>query len=215
MDRWSSRTQDKGEDPYWSYITLCGRDSTLVTIISAYRVSQRTSVTTGVKTAYMQQCRTLLSKSNTTKTTCSSEPNKQFITDLQSWIQFLQKLHHLIILSLDNNEDLYSPVGQIINLPYKPDQVKPCKNHDGLLMTLVRSCGLINILSIQHSSRPFPPTYIRGRKRLDYMLVSTSLQDSVIHSGILPYHSIFLGDHHPCFIDFDAAKLFAGDTPPL
>jgi hypothetical protein len=105
MDRWSSRTQDKGEDPYWSYITLRGRDSTLVTIISAYRVSQRTSVTTGVKTAYMQQCRTLLSKSNTTKTICSSEPNKQFITDLQSWIQLLQKQHHLIILSLDNNED--------------------------------------------------------------------------------------------------------------
>jgi hypothetical protein len=47
------------------------------------------------------------------------------------------------------------------------------------------------------------------------MLISASLQPSVISSGILPYNAIFHGDHHPCFLDLVADQLFAGDTPPL
>jgi hypothetical protein len=88
-------------------------------------------------------------------------------------------------------------------------------SHDGSLRTLAVSCGLIDILAFQHSSRPFPPTYIRGKKRIDYMLISASLQDAVVRSRILPYNAIFSGDHRPCFLDFDADILFSGKTPPL
>jgi hypothetical protein len=77
------------------------------------------------------------------------------------------------------------------------------------------TCGLIDILAIHHSERPFPPTYIRGKKRKDYMLLSASLQESVVQSGILPYCSIFAGDHHPWFLDLNADILFAGSTSPL
>jgi hypothetical protein len=41
------------------------------------------------------------------------------------------------------------------------------------------------------------------------------LQDAVEPSGILPYHTIFSGDHCPCFLDFNADLLFAGSSPPL
>ena len=34
-------------------------------------------------------------------------------------------------------------------------------------------------------------------------------------SGILPYCSVFSGDHKPCFLDFNASLLFAGSTTPL
>jgi hypothetical protein len=57
--------------------------------------------------------------------------------------------------------------------------------------------------------------YNRGKKRIDYILISATLQDSVEWSSILPYCSIFSGDHRPCFLDLNADLLFAGPTSPL
>jgi len=117
----------------------------MITIVSAYRVCQK-SPTTGVKMAFMQQFWSLQSKLNLRKSSKTPVPNKQFILDLQAWIQHLQSQGHLIILNLDNNEDLYKAEGSIHNLQYNPDGITK-----------------------EHSSRPFPPTYIRGKKRIDYM----------------------------------------------
>jgi len=143
------------------------------------------------------------------------EPHRQFILDLQAWVQFLQDQGHHIILCLDNNEDLYSTEGNIQPIPYNPNSHSHSKLHNGSLLSLVNTCGLVEILAIQHSSCPFPPIYIRGKKRLDYILISATLQPIVQHSGILPYNAIFPGDHRPCFIDLNASCLFAGNTPHL
>jgi hypothetical protein len=63
VDRWTSRVHSKGRDPYglgrWSFVTLCGKQDNLIIIISAYRVSQKSSSSLGVKTAYMQQYRAI------------------------------------------------------------------------------------------------------------------------------------------------------------
>jgi hypothetical protein len=168
----------------------------------------------GVKTAYMQQVRA--PKSNTllhTSSTTHAEPNKQFTLDLQAWIQYLQSQGHKIILNLDNNDDFYATEGFVHPLHYQTGVHVTDKSHDGSLRTLAVSCGLIDILALQHSSRPFPPTYIRGKTRIDYMLISASLQDAVVRSGILPYDAIFSGDHRPCFLDFDADILFSEKKP--
>jgi hypothetical protein len=117
--------------------------------------------------------------------------------------------------SLDNNDDLYSAEGRVHHLDYCADHLTSCASHDGSLRTLAITCGLIDILSIQHSECPFPPTYNRGKKRIDYMLISASLREAVIRSGILPYNSIFSGDHRPCFLDLDADTLFGNSIHPL
>jgi hypothetical protein len=105
--------------------------------------------------------------------------------------------------------------GSIISLSYDPDSVTNGNFHDGPLRTLAASCGLVDVLAEQHSSRPFPPTYIRGMKQIDYILVSASLQHTVERSGILPYNSVFFGDHHPCFVDFNADLLFTAKIHPF
>jgi hypothetical protein len=163
----------------------------------------------------MQQLRVLKKYSLQSDNYSQLEPNKQFIWDLQAWIQHLQAQGHLIILNIDNNKDFYAAGGNYHPLPYQPSVHVTDKTHDGNLRTLAASCGLIDILALQHSSRPFPPTYIRGKKRIDYILISANLQDAVECSGILPYNAIFSGDHKPCFLDFNADLLFAGSTPPL
>jgi hypothetical protein len=73
----------------------------------------------------------------------------------------------------------------------------------------------VDILAIQHLARPLLSTYIRGKKRIDYILVSASLQESVLWSDILPYSTVFNGHHHTCFIDFNYLPLFGDTTHPL
>jgi hypothetical protein len=179
--------------------------------MTAYRVSQKTYSSAGPKSAYMQQYEYLRFH----KLSTTPEPNRQFILDLQAWIGHLQGEGHRIILNMDNNEYFYSADGSIHPLNYNVDSLTSSASHDGSLRSLAATCGLIDILALQHSERPFPPTYSRGNKRIDYMLISASLQEAVIRSGILPFHSIFSGDHRPCFLDFDANLLFASSTPPL
>jgi hypothetical protein len=219
VDRWTSRVHSKHQDPYrlgrWSFVTLRGKQDTLITVISAYRVSQKSSSSLGVKTAYMQLYRALQAQLLEKEVLSAPEPNKQFILDLQAWVQHLQVQGHQIILNLDNNEDLYNSGGTIHPLAYNPDGPTSDNLHNGSLWTLAMTCGLIDILAIHHSERPFPPTYIRGKKHIDYMLLSASLQESVVRSGILPYCSIFAGDHRPYFLDLNANILFAGSTSPI
>jgi hypothetical protein len=187
----------------------------LITIISAYRVSQKSSSSLGVKTAYMQQYRALQSQFLSKQDLQTPAPNKQLILDLQAWIQHLQSQGHHIILNMDNNDDLYGSEGKIHPLPYDPDLPTLDKLHNGSLCTLAMTCELIDVLATQYTARPFPPTYIWGKKRIDYMLILASLQESVERSGILPYCSVFAGDHRPCFLDFNANLLFTGSTSPL
>jgi hypothetical protein len=220
VDRWTSRILSKGQDPYglgrWSYVTLQGKLSTKITIITAYRVSQKTYSSAGPKSAYMQQYRAIQAEYlRLHKLSTTPEPNCQFILDLQAWIGHLQQEGHRIILNMDNNEEFYSADGSIHPLNYNADSLTSCTSHDGSLRSLAATCGLIDILALQHSERPFPPTYSRGNKRINYMLISASLQEAVIRSGILPFQNIFSGDHRPCFLDFDAYLLFASSTPPL
>jgi len=179
VDQWTSRVHSKGQDHSglgrWSYITLQGKQDFKLTIITAYRVSQKSSASVGGKTAYMQQFRALQSIQNQTGSPGRTiEPNRQFILDLQAWIQFLQSQGHHIILNLDNNDDLYDSEGFITPLSYNPESITSDQSHSSSLQSLAFTCGLIDVLAIQHLAQPFPSTYIHGKKRLDYMLISFS-----------------------------------------
>jgi hypothetical protein len=219
VDHWTSRVLSKGQDPYglgrWSYITLRGKLSSKVTIITAYRVSQKSLSSAGPKSAYIQQYRAIQSEFLRHNIGDIPNPSRQFILDLQAWICHLQEEGHLIILNLDNNEDFYLAEGSVHHLYYNANCLTSCKSHDWSLRSLAITCGLIDVLSIHHSERPFPPTYNRGTKRINYMFISASLQDAVVCSGILPFNAFFSGDHRPLFLDFEAVVLLGGSTPPL
>jgi hypothetical protein len=77
----------------------------------------------------------------------------------------------------------------------------------------MKTCGLVDILGEQHTDRPFPPTYSRGKKRLDYnILVLGSIATSVLKSGILPFNAISHSDHRACYIDINPDQLFKDQT---
>ncbi len=113
---------------------------------------------------------------------------------------------------MDNNEDIASENGSIYFIPPSGGDHIHCPHHDGTLSTLIKTCGLVDILGEQHTDRPFPPTYSRGKKRLDYILVSGSIAASVLKSGILPFNAIFHSDHRACYIDINPDQLFKDQT---
>jgi hypothetical protein len=215
-DRWTSRVTKSGVDPFglgrWSYVMLRGKSDISICIITAYRVCNDKS--TGPKTAYQQQKRHLAALFRQSNKVVTVDPFRQFVLDLQSWISSIQADGTQIILCLDNNEELLESEGQIVSLPLSSLPAQH-KTHDGRLETLARSVGLVDVLRNHHPSPVYPATYNRGRKRIDLILVSASLLKTVKSSGILPYNSIFQGDHRPCYIDLDAEEAFGGKTAPI
>jgi len=217
VDRWTSRVISSGADPYglgrWSYLKLRGKQDRQICIITAYRVCN--DKYTGPKTAYQQQRRQLSEMFRQQNKVIDPEPNRQFILDLQSWIAHIQADGTQIILGLDNNDELIPSSGQVTPLQYIPNVPTVQTQHNGTLDTLLRSTGLVDILSHHHPSPQYPATYNRGRKRIDLLLVSASLLPAVVRSGILPYHSLFQGDHRPCYIDLESSIAFDGKPPSI
>jgi hypothetical protein len=104
--------------------------------------------------------------------------------------------NHEIILSMDANLS-YDPDTTVPAHPlvYTPGIPTLDRTHDGKLATLIATCGLVDPLARQHSSRPIPPSHDRGSDRIDFMLVSPNLMSAVLSSGCLSSHTIFNSDH--------------------
>jgi hypothetical protein len=195
-------------------MSLRGKGSKEVFIITAYRVCKTTFDSAGDTTSYMQQYRSILNYWNEIGKQETPNPHKQFVLDLQAWISHLRSDGKSIILCLDANETVTPDDGMFHPLDYHNGTFIQAKAHDGSLATLAKTCGLVDILSHQHSFS-VPSTYARGKNRLDYIYISDDISQSALCSGILPLYSIFLGDHNACYVDLDAEILFGDDTHPL
>jgi hypothetical protein len=141
-NNWTSRVIGHGEDPHGLHHSL------KVVIITKYNFSQHYEIERGKKTAYKQQHRILSPMIREHSLPVAPYPRRQFILDLQSWIEHLIHTNHNVILSMDANE----PYNPIIPSTAKPLQYKQGKHtldkgHDGKLSTLIATCGLCDPLA--------------------------------------------------------------------
>jgi hypothetical protein len=84
----------------WTYITLQGKGTKKVTTVTAYNASY----TTGEITKnFRQQQRVLTNLHIHHKQVIDANPRRQFILDLQSWLQHHLKQNHEKILAMDAN----------------------------------------------------------------------------------------------------------------
>ena len=131
---------------------------------------------------------------------------------MQAWLAYLIAMGIEVILYLDGNEDLENTIGKWCELAAYEEGKHACsKEHDSSLKTLATTLGLLDVLAEQHKET-MPATYARGRKRLDYVFVTPNLMRSVERSCILPFDTMFGGDHRPILIDFDAKVLFGDES---
>ena len=207
-DNWVSRVIARGCDPLgrWSYITLRGKSSAKLTIVTAYNATP----TSGDQTYYHQQLRLLSRLHREQNIGSPPDPRKQFIIDLQAWLEFLQRDGHHLIVAMDANS-VYDPDQEALQHPlsYHKEKLTTSSTHNGKLATLVSTCQLSLPLAIQHETRPFPASHVAGKNQIDYIFVSKALLPAVQRSGVLSHHSLTRGDHRPYYIDLDAALLFS------
>ena len=188
-NKWATRYLAKGADSLgrWSYITLAGKGTTLVTFIVAYRVCDGGSETPLTARTVRAQQEWLYAD----RGFASIDLRKQFLIDLTNLINKLQKEGHDIVLTMDANEGNESPTSGIAGL--------------------VRNTELVDVHASLLEPESLPATYQRGSTKIDYIFVTKRLLSSVRASSILPLNDGYLSDHRALVVDFDPMGLF-GDT---
>ena len=73
--------------------------------------------------------------------------------------------------------------------------------------------GLIGPVEARHGVPP--RTCVRGKHRIDYILISPYLQSAVTRAGHLGIHDAIQSDHCGIWLEFDGRKLFRGSTEHL
>jgi hypothetical protein len=192
--RWAGRKLLQSSDAKgrWSSITLVGRCSRKVTLISAYRVCHQKG---GVgSTIFHQQQIDFESEGQK-----NVDLRKCFCQDLTCTIRQLHSDNHIVVLMGDFNDDLNIYGGQI--------------------NTMLRDCGLANAVNqVYGSDIQLPHTYNRGSKCLDLIAITDDIsvpKHSIKSAGYLPFYHQFCSDHRLVFCDIDMSVLFGHVQPDL
>jgi hypothetical protein len=207
---WVSRVFDIGEDHlglgWWSFVTLQGKGQKKITIVMAYNAS----LILGDTTNFHQQQWVLTTLHVAHNQRVDSQPRRQFMLDLQAWLEHIIQDNHEVILSMDANTT-YDPDTRHSSHPviFKTGVPTADKKQDGTLASLIATCGLTDPLARHHNQRPFPPSHIRGSERIDFILVTPALLPMVLVSRCMSHHSLFTSDHRPCYIDLGPIAFFS------
>ena len=213
-NHWVARIIEKGEDESGlgrcTYVCLQGSQTMKILHITWYLICDQSVSNIGEKTAFMQQDPLLRQKFPELKI----NPRRQSVLDMQLFITRKQLEGYFVILSTDGNTNLsamtkgYCPVESSTMHAFN-------KEHDGSLLTMTNTCGLVDILQLQHKEASYPATYIRGTKRIDGIFVSYQIVHTVLRTGLTPFHTFFQGDHRAVYVDFSANLLFRSNTYEL
>ena len=136
-------------------MTLEGKNSVTITIITAYRVSQVSMPQHGDGSTYHQQ-HMLMSRQGIK----SPNPRGQFVPDIIIFINEQQRKDREIILMMDANEEIGI-------------------NSKGIA-TLLSECSLTDLLQHRHPTLQIPVTYNRGTKTIDYILGTSNNTDILV-----------------------------------
>ncbi|KAI2499112.1 hypothetical protein MHU86_15382 [Fragilaria crotonensis] len=172
----------------WVTQTMKGFNGRQVTIISAYQ-AVTDSQCTGLMTVTAQQQNILVQSQD-----ALSEPRKAFKRDISELLKRIRARGDEIILVGDFNETIdeeFNGLSKIIA--------------DFHLVDLMRG----------RSTLPFPATYARGRRRLDYGFATFHAAIALKYAGYEAFNERFPTDHRAYFFDFDTDKLFGNSTQAL
>lgn len=176
----------------WASLCIQISPTKKLRIISAYQVC--TNRNSGTNTAASQQVAQLILERPSNQYQQRS-PRQSFIHDLHTFIKQSQTNGEDILLAGDFNEEISSP-------------------HSGM-HRIATTCNLVDLFSHRLGTSRLPITYQRGSKRLDYVLLSSSLLPSIQAAGYDPFGYRLPSDHRGMYIDFSTDSLFHHITPQI
>jgi len=164
----------------WSGVILRAKEATKIAVISSYRTPGINHIPNGERTTYTQQKTILLEAGRN-----DIEPREAHLNDLSALIKELQKQQTEIILGIDANEALAD---------------------DGPLEEFKNQHSLVNAHT--NTTADNINSYIRGKTKIDYILLSVALSTCIDQSKTLDFHSIIESDHRTLTVTFNTAQLF-------
>ena len=186
----ASKAQESGADPLgrWSFITTLGKAGRKITYVTVYQACKNQAA--GPKTWFSQLRRRMFERNDK-----DPKPREALMRELQAFIQELRREgNHFIVLGIDANEEM-TPGSMI-------DDVR-------------LHCGRVDPQDAMHGNNPHP-TYARGSKRIDRILVSQELLPAVIRAGTLGHHDLgIVSDHMTMFVSFNERMMYNGSIADL
>lgn len=173
----------------WSFFTLRRKLLPPLTIYTVYKVCKQPTNQIGI-TAWHQQ-RLLLDQQNRHH----EHPREAFTKDLIASIQHHQSLHHQVIVGGDFNDTLFTNRSQLLRLANATQLTDPWT-------------ALYPQFENFH-------TYQRGASRIDSVLMSHELVETIKNIGYSPFNWFTTSDHRALLIDFDMTRLFCDQTNML
>jgi hypothetical protein len=186
--RMKNRITDKSGMGRWSGFQIKRSEDRFLAIITAYRVVQHSVDRLGALTAYHQQHTMMVNSGNK-----NPEPRKQCLTDLTLLIKELQRNKCAIILMIDANETLESPNSGIRQLA---DQ-----------------CNMVDAIEHRHGINDNTNSCKKGSKKIDHILVSSDIAQTITKCAILPFDTVYVSDHRGIYAAFDSKQLFQARLP--
>lgn len=180
-------------------MTLQGKNSQRLTVLSAYRVCDQaplpTSINTGpgtdkARTAHTQQLQVYREDGLP-----NARPRHLFLQDLRALIQekFAEPGHELLI-GIDANEDW-------------SDGVNKHGVSASSFQAVMASCGMHDVIAHCNNQAPSPSTIQGKTKVIDYILCSSGVLPHIRHATILPRNETFQSDHPALTVSIDATSL--------
>jgi hypothetical protein len=170
-------------------MTLNGTMGVTTMIITAYHVCMKPTNPQGI-TAYHQQEIAFHRQRR-----LNTNPRYNFCHDLIKFIKLQQTRETRIILLGDFNQHIDTP--------------------NGAVHSIANACNLIDIWKRRHPTIPEPNTYLRGKTRIDYVLISPAIANSVQAIGYEPFHHTAATDHRGIFFDPATEQAFGSRTNNL
>ena len=173
----------------WSTLRLEGSNNKILHIICAYRVCQSDSqLHTSKNTSQAQQRRIMQANG-----IHDARPRFQFLKDLSEVLATWRSRNESYILLLDANNT---------------NEDNPTSDWNRFLTTN----NLFDVHDCRHGLSEAPPTYNRGKTKIDHILCSPDLVPSIRKCGILPFKHgpVINSDHRALFCDFDSTYIFGG-----
>jgi hypothetical protein len=173
----------------WCRITLLGKLAKRYTIICAYQVPLVTG-RSGPTTSHTQQLLMLRQAYQE-----NQRPRDHFCKDLQFLLKDRINDDHEITLMGDFNKELGSSTRGFTKV--------------------ITECNLVDVCAATHGLEEEVRTYARGWKRLNYILMTPSVDSHVTQSGTEPFNHRFFSDHRGIFVDLELKGLFDQNLAPL
>ena len=164
--------------------TILGSNDTNVAIITAYQVHY--SAPFGSTSIRKQRNVAMQARNPDTQ---NPDTRSAFWADIATLINNLRADDHKIILMGDFNESLYSGPRQD-------------------LKTLAETCGLVDPLQTFAPDASNNPTYLRGKHKIDYILVDKDIEFAVTGCGISAPNPGLSPSHRAIFCDISFASIF-------